>query len=814
MSYLSDHLNNQSSMNINLLELSLQQGFNISGPTDGAYAGISVSGAGDYNGDGYADILVGADNWAYGDTMYSGASFIIFGGPQELNINLASLTSSEGVMLYCSVTKSQSGVSVSDAGDVNADGFDDVLIAATIGESYLVYGTASPIDVNLNAMSPSQGVTMSGGGSSVSGAGDFNGDGFNDFLVGYTGGNGGTGEAFLIYGGADIPSSFSLIDMPISQGFAILGEVWGDSCGAAVSGAGDFNGDGYADVVIGAPDASPVTGSWAGTGYLVFGSPNINAAIELSNFPSKEGFQVWGPTWQNYVGLYVSGAGDFNGDGYDDFILGGTDYGYAVYIIWGFAGNASYINLNYFETPEQGVIINAGNWFDDMSVGGVQDFNSDGYSDVIVGVVSAGTVSVVYGSASPSGTVDLGPSTLPADQGFTMMGTQAGGNFGVFVAGLGDFNGDGQDDIIMGADYVNVDDLTKAGAAYVVYGGFEPTPSAAPTQEPSAAPTKRPTAAPTMHPTPAPSFTVTARPTLPPYAISQSPTHAPTLVPTAGPTVPPTLSPNPTEKPTFVPSAVPTLTPTHFIGVIRIRDPSSMPSSSPTNPLVPVNGHDYAPVISRSQVYALVFGLLSSLLSFFAGYIFREKIAFHILCNWGYKYTLLIHDVQASPPPPGTVGIRLKQIVENEGEQCILVCRVIDKYVKLEVANGNNNGISQGLYDLLLKTILQASHQRGKATFDDLALLHGEKNQLRDFLLSRNVVTFSDFGVIKGNIYKWCIYSNYKRKHAEKYQFEIRLSDSDRITSLSDSVVDSTTSNPMSDDKDGKLKSLDVDEHL
>ncbi|MEE9432442.1 MAG: integrin alpha, partial [Melioribacteraceae bacterium] len=142
-------------------------------------------------------------------------------------------------------------------------------------------------------------------GTAVSSAGDVNGDGYGDVIVGADGNNGNTGKAYIFFGGNIINN------MP---DVTLTGEAFGDRFGYSVSTAGDVNGDGYSDVIVGAY----VNGSFTGKSYLYFGSYTISGNITASNADVT----MTGEATSNFFGYSVSSAGDVNGDGYSDVIVG------------------------------------------------------------------------------------------------------------------------------------------------------------------------------------------------------------------------------------------------------------------------------------------------------------------------------------------------------------------------------------------------------------------------------------------------------------------------------------------------------------
>jgi hypothetical protein len=244
------------------------------------YAGISVAGAGDVNGDGYADLLIGAPYNGDGGTK-AGAVYLVLGGAGgwtsagvtrgwSQGINLGS----PGVLQYTGEAVDDfAGAGVAGAGDVNGDGYDDFLVGAYgynyggddfVGAAYLVLGSATPTGGSLSSHIRYTGEVANGwAGENVAGAGDVNGDGFDDLLIGADEYNGGQGRAYLVLGSADPAGD----DLNLSAHIQYTG-VAGDQVGLAVAGAGDVNGDGYADLLVGA-GGNDDGGNEAGAAYLI-----------------------------------------------------------------------------------------------------------------------------------------------------------------------------------------------------------------------------------------------------------------------------------------------------------------------------------------------------------------------------------------------------------------------------------------------------------------------------------------------------------------------------------------------------------------
>ena len=407
------------------------QGFRIENIDEFESLGFSVSGAGDVNGDGLDDLIVGAHEANPGGNISAGESYVIFGKPDSATINLAKL-GANGFRIDGSVAGDFSGRSVSGAGDVNGDGLADLIVGAfradpdsggNAGESYVVFGKTDSSPVNLGALG-ADGFRIDGSdvsdssGYSVSGAGDVNGDGLADLIIGAYGADPGddsnVGESYVVFGKADL-TTVNLGTLG-AQGFQIIGINANDYSGFSVSGAGDVNGDGLADLIIGAHAADPGGNSSAGESYVAFGKADATP-VDLANLGSG-GFRIDGIGQNDNSGLSVSGAGDVNGDGLADLIVGAPSAD---------PGGASNVGQSY----------------------------------------------VVFGKADAA-SVDLG--ALGA-RGFHIDGVDVNDFSGRSVSGAGDVNGDGLADLIVGADWAESGEESNTGESYVVFSASKPIPS-------------------------------------------------------------------------------------------------------------------------------------------------------------------------------------------------------------------------------------------------------------------------------------------------------------------------------------------------
>ena len=408
--------------------LSTAYSWSVEGQGSDNFLGTSLATAGDVNGDGYADVVIGA--WGY--STNTGQAFVYVGGSSGLSAT--AFWTGTGENSY-----DQFGNCVATAGDVNGDGFSDILVGAygassSTGRAYLFQGGGWTLPGAYSWIHPGENLADSYAWS-VASAGDVDGDGYTDVLVGApTYAN--IGRAYLYLGGSG--------GLSYAASWTADGEASGNRFGHSLASAGDVNGDGYADVVVG----SPMYSSNKGRSYLYLGGP--------TGLSASASWAVTGNLYE-YFGKSVASAGDVNGDGYSDLLVGasgtGTNTGKA-YVYLG-------VPIGLPGTPSWTASgeVNGNNFGN--SVSGAGDVNGDGYSDIVVSAYRyssfMGKVYLYMGSAS-------GLSSSPS---WTSSGDSSPSSyFGYSVAGAGDVNGDGYSDLLVSAYYYG-----GVGRVYLYPGG-------------------------------------------------------------------------------------------------------------------------------------------------------------------------------------------------------------------------------------------------------------------------------------------------------------------------------------------------------
>ena len=424
--------------------------------------------------------------------------------PFPARVDLGSITSEEGILLNGIDIGDYAGQHVAGIGDINDDGFDDVAVSATdaqpnghaSGEIYVLLGgnaELSPV-FDLEDLDGTNGFQINGierwdrAGDVVDGAGDVNGDGIDDLILGARAGdpNGaGSGEAYVIFGRSLFPATIELADLDGSIGFQINGAGEGDRFGSGVAGVGDFDGDGFDDIAIGATESFDYANDGPGSVYLIFGRESFPRYLEL-DLDGSNGVRIKGVNSGDSAGWVVSGAGDVNGDGLDDLILGAPDalrngvMSGEAYLVFGRTNDMPpSIELDDINGSNGGVRLEGIDWSDvaGRDVRAAGDFNQDGFDDVLIGAsfadpngLSSGETYLVFGRAAFPESIRL--ADLNGTDGTRFNGVADDDNSGVSVAGVGDFNGDGFGDLLIGANRADPNG-SNSGASYLVFGGTE-----------------------------------------------------------------------------------------------------------------------------------------------------------------------------------------------------------------------------------------------------------------------------------------------------------------------------------------------------
>ncbi len=421
-------------------------------PSVDGRTGRGRAGGGDVDGDGFDDVVVGADQWGEPAHIVEGRAYLYRGTPLGL----------EAVASWAAdptdSVRADFGEAVAGAGDVNGDGYDDVLVGAPSmqgaqareeGHAYLFLGRADGLSPEAAwDLEPTDQFAARYGGS-VAGVGDVNGDGYDDIAVGATGWDGefdDEGRAYVYYGSPDGPA---LVEDWFADPTAVRADF-----GEAVAGAGDVNGDGFDDVIVG---ASAVGG----------GGPDSGAYLFLGSANGLEASPAWSANGVGYFGATLAGAGDVNGDGFDDIVVGAFvatgdtfEEGRAFLYLGSVTGLAA--EPAWTAEPADRSLAAFG-----YALDGLGDLDGDGYDEVAVGArqwedpdrTQEGRVYVYRGSSDG---LESEPAWIadPAD---------ALARFGWSLAGVGDVNGDAAPDLVVGAPSLTVE-LRFEGRAYLFLG--------------------------------------------------------------------------------------------------------------------------------------------------------------------------------------------------------------------------------------------------------------------------------------------------------------------------------------------------------
>lgn len=405
----------------------------LTGAAPGDRFGSAVSAAGDVNGDGFSDIVVGSE-WSDADAPNAGRVTVTFGGP--LADEVPDLTLQVPIVQSRSLT----GFAVAIPGDLNGDGWTDIAVGSPVsqfmGRVFLYWGGPSLDATSDRTLGGLRSLEFFG--AALAGVGDANGDGFVDLWVGaprFVAVNSTAsrvGRGYLFYGG---PAADGIVDV-LFEARPIGGIIDELRFGTSVAPAGDVNRDGFDDILVGQP-ADGVFNT--GRAYIYHGGIPVHRAPDRAFLP---------PAYRFRAGTSVARAGDFNADGADDFLVGAPDSGEDGEITSGRAylyyGGQELLDAAMVDVEFAG----PGGYdaFGAAVAGGV-DVSGDGYPDLLVGApqadgengIRAGRVYVYYGGPGADAEADV-----------LLEGPAPDGTLGTSIS-LGDVNGDGVADAIVGA---------------------------------------------------------------------------------------------------------------------------------------------------------------------------------------------------------------------------------------------------------------------------------------------------------------------------------------------------------------------------
>lgn len=491
-------------ININSLkldDLSGNNGFVLNGTEAGNFSGVAVSKTGDINGDKIDDIIVGSFGADPNNLNAAGKSQVIFGTQKfPASVNLSQLNGQNGFTLNGTDAEGFSGGTVSSAGDINGDGIKDFIIGAfgaavngqnNAGKTYIVFGTNQgfPANFNLANLNGNNGFAVTGtntfdyAGLFATGISDINGDRIDDILISAPGPLGGTpGKSYVIYGRTTgFSPNLNLAEINSNNGFVING-IDGNSSGTASS--GDINGDGIPDLVIGADGGTTNGGTNAGKTYVIFGQKGgFTSSVNVPELNGTTGFVIAGLNAEERSGIALTATGDINGDGNKDIVIGapGATVGDRIN-----AGKTSVIfgKKDAFPVILNPAELNGNNGFTisgfdaegsaGNAVSYAGDINKDGFDDLLIGASSAnsnsknnaGKTFIVFGKKEFSANFSLAEAN--GKNALVLNGVETDGLLGTAVSGGGDINGDGIDDIIVGAPGSLFQD--SPGKSYAVFG--------------------------------------------------------------------------------------------------------------------------------------------------------------------------------------------------------------------------------------------------------------------------------------------------------------------------------------------------------
>jgi hypothetical protein len=429
----------------------------IEGGAENGIVGFTVSSA-DVNGDGYADIISSQQVYPPGSQTPTGSVVLVYyGSPSGPQLPPQQIISPEGADVF-----NYFGEIVASAGDVNGDGYDDILVNNERGGDsgnpnnfdfrgtvYLYLGSAEGLSATPAARLVGDDIDGGKFGFSIATAGDVDGDGYADVLVGENSVNPAQDECVFIYYGS--PDGLSEASRT-----RLTAHTQTSSYGANLNAAGDVNGDGYADVIIGAPGYQ--SGTSGGSAFVYAGSA---AGIVTEPLSVLSGDLPGGD-----FGFVVNGVGDLDGDGYDDVMVGtdceptggaSCDFPSFPGAAWVFNGSASGVSAQASAklqlVSDDGSAASFG-----FHIEPAGDVNGDGIPDVAVTALAYNGLGAVL--------IYEGPLTSASQPAAILTEPDAGFSLYAFRFSMGDVDGDGRKDPIVGAGFYSSADASAEGAIY------------------------------------------------------------------------------------------------------------------------------------------------------------------------------------------------------------------------------------------------------------------------------------------------------------------------------------------------------------
>ncbi|ABQ05017.1 T9SS C-terminal target domain-containing protein [Flavobacterium johnsoniae] len=435
-------------------------GLILYGEKAGERAGYTTSGAGDINGDGIQDFLIGAKNYG---------CYVVFGTDAGFppNINLGQLNGSNGFKIFDDVLSvpAELAYDVSSGGDINGDGIDDLMLSDRqklnlgkyfAGTVYLIYGKKTPFaaQLPLSSLDGNNGFKIIGNtydeflGTAISNIGDFNNDSYSDIaILSANKGSGGVKKAYIIFGSnTNFPASLNIDDLTSSSSFIIEGDV-----GQTIEAPGDINGDGIVDLIF--------SGDFTKYRYVVFGTSGLPAKLNTSSLNGTNGFRIENSANTLSTNQYyqVKALGDVNGDSFNDV-------GIDNYVLFGKSSFPSTFDLKDLNgTNGFKIIINTLEYLHEYS--GYGDFNADGMDDIAV--VYQNHIYIVYGRNAWNSSINL--NTITAADALKI---KLPYRTKYSVSYFNDANKDGIDDILIGSSDTKYtfEPNHNPGISYLIFG--------------------------------------------------------------------------------------------------------------------------------------------------------------------------------------------------------------------------------------------------------------------------------------------------------------------------------------------------------